>query len=494
MRSLFAKIFLWFWLATTLVATAAILAAVYTQGRPDISKPPFRNFVGEALAARGLLAVDALEHDGPTALRRHLERWERVTGGPTFLIDENGTEAIGRSLPQGAAALARHALETGTTQVDAASDYGLVATPVFGADERRYVVLRDMLPDGAGPPGFPQFHRAMRSLGPRRPPGPPPPMNPMDIALAQPGKLALMLGAVFLTGGILCYGLARYLTKPMRVLRTATTDLAGGDLTVRAGPSVSKRGDEIGQLGRDFDRMAERIESLISVERRLLRDISHELRSPLARLNVALGIARQHADGDTTGMLDRIETESERLEELIKQLLAITRIESGAQTMPTQVVDLARMLQDVAVDADFEAQSRDRRVRMTTCESCTTDGRPDLLRSAFENVVRNAVRHTARNTTVEISLRCRTDGRTTQAVVAVRDHGPGVPEDALADVFRPFYRVGDDRNRETGGVGLGLAIAERAVGVNGGSVRAANAPEGGLIVEISLPATDEATA
>ena len=333
MRSLFAKIFLWFWLATTLVATAAILAAVYTQGRPDISKPPFRNFVGEALAARGLLAVDALEHDGPTALRRHLERWERVTGGPTFLIDENGTEAIGRSLPQGAAALARHALETGTTQVDAASDYGLVATPVFGADERRYVVLRDMLPDGAGPPGFPQFHRAMRSLGPRRPPGPPPPMNPMDIALAQPGKLALMLGAVFLTGGILCYGLARYLTKPMRVLRTATTDLAGGDLTVRAGPSVSKRGDEIGQLGRDFDRMAERIESLISVERRLLRDISHELRSPLARLNVALGIARQHADGDTTGMLDRIETESERLEELIKQLLAITRIESGAQTI-----------------------------------------------------------------------------------------------------------------------------------------------------------------
>jgi len=185
---------------------------------------------------------------------------------------------------------------------------------------------------------------------------------------------------------------------------------------------------------------------------------------------------------------DRIEREAERLNELIGQLLTLARLESGAEATEKELVNLASLVDEIAADADFEARSRHRAVRLVTSEEYTTTGNAELLRRAIENVVRNAVRYTAEGTAVEIALGGQRTGGDPQAVISIRDHGAGVPEAALADLFRPFYRVADARDRQTGGIGLGLAITERAVRLHGGTVTAANAPDGGLIIEIHLPA------
>jgi two-component system sensor histidine kinase CpxA len=305
--------------------------------------------------------------------------------------------------------------------------------------------------------------------------------------VVEPWTLGLVLLVVIPTGGIVCYGLARYLTNPVRQLRGATHKLANGELSVRVGRRLAKRGDELGDLGRDFDLMAQQLEAQVAGQRRLLRDISHELRSPLARLNVALGLARRQSGSDATPSLDRIERESERLNEMIGQLLTISRLESGAQAIPAETVDLAVIVRGVAEDANFEARARGRRVRLTACEACKLAGVPALLRSAVENVVRNAIRYTAEDTEVEVALRPRMEDGKAMAVVSVRDHGPGLPEAALGEIFRPFYRVGNARDRESGGAGLGLAITDRAVRAHKGSARAVNVADGGLLVEILLP-------
>jgi two-component system sensor histidine kinase CpxA len=261
---------------------------------------------------------------------------------------------------------------------------------------------------------------------------------------------------------------------------------------------------------RDFDRMAERLESLVNAQSRLLTDISHELRSPLARLNVALELARQRSGTEAHTALDRIDRESNRLNELIQKLLTIARLEAGDESIEKSPVHLQQLIQEIARDAAFEAQSRHRRVEAEVMDDCVVLGSPSLLHSAIENVVRNAIRYTDEGTTVELRLEQDVnltaaektrivdtgakkigvpEGRAGngEAVVRVIDSGPGVPEDALDKLFRPFYRIDDARGRQTGGVGLGLAITDRAVRLHGGTIRISNRPEGGLIVEIRLP-------
>jgi two-component system sensor histidine kinase CpxA len=249
---------------------------------------------------------------------------------------------------------------------------------------------------------------------------------------------------------------------------------------------MGNRRDELASLGADFDLMAEKIESLINSQRRLLGDISHELRSPLARLNVALELARQRAGDDAASALERIQHEAENLNEMIGQLLALTRLESGAEGMKKTAVDLVPLVTAISDDARFEAASRNRSVQLKSSSRCTTVGNELLLRRAIENVVRNAVQYTAEGTAVEVEVSC-----SDVAVITIRDHGAGVPENALVEIFRPFYRVDDARDREAGGVGLGLAIADRAVRLHDGSVKAANASEGGLLVTIILPASKQ---
>jgi two-component system sensor histidine kinase CpxA len=299
--------------------------------------------------------------------------------------------------------------------------------------------------------------------------------------------LGLRLLVVLVIGGIFCYWLARYLTTPLLKLRTTTNQLAEGNLGARVSTKLSKRRDEIGQLGRDFNSMAERLESMVKAQQRLLGDISHELRSPLARLGVALGLARQRSGPEANGALDRIERESDNLNEMISHLLTLTRLESGTDGRKRTDVDLAALIKEVADDADFEARSINRSVQVISSEHCSIKGIEELLRSAVENVVRNAVRYTPEGTAVEVALRRQNGGNDNYAVISVRDRGNGVPEEALEKIFRPFYRTEDARDRQSGGgTGLGLAITERAVRMHGGSVAAVNAAGGGLSVEMRL--------
>jgi two-component system sensor histidine kinase CpxA len=263
--------------------------------------------------------------------------------------------------------------------------------------------------------------------------------------------------------------------------------LADGNLSARVSHRLIKRRDEIGYLGREFNLMAGRIESMVELQRRLLRDISHELRSPLTRLGVALELVRRKAGPEAGPGLDRIARESESINQMIGQLLALSRLESGTDRLNNVRVDLCALVRDVAGDADFEAQSRNRSVHVVACEDCVATGVVELLRSAIENVVRNAVHYTAEGTEVEITLRCEDVESKSFAVINVRDHGTGVPDEAIQEIFRPFYRVEDARDRQTGGTGLGLAIAARAVFSHGGTIKAANASGGGLVVEIRLP-------
>jgi signal transduction histidine kinase len=227
--------------------------------------------------------------------------------------------------------------------------------------------------------------------------------------------------------------------------------------------------------------MADRTEKLVMAQRRLLQDISHELRSPLARLNVAIELARSGSDRDA--MLDRLQKEADRLNALVSELIEVTRAEGDPSHRRTEPVRLDELLAEVVDDSRIEADALGSRIEEQTAPAVTVDGNPELLRRAVENVVRNAIRHTPPRTAVEVGLALEA-GR---ARITVRDQGPGVPEQALPQLFEPFYRVESDRNRMSGGVGLGLAIVRRAVQVHGGTVTAANANPG-LLVTIELPA------
>src|SRR5713101_4358912 len=290
-----------------------------------------------------------------------------------------------------------------------------------------------------------------------------------------------------LTSGLVCYFLAQFLTSPILRLRKATQKLAAGDLTARAGGSTSRAGDEMSQLVRDFDLMAEQIEKLVNAQSRLLKDISHELRSPLARLSVALELARQRTGPEAESVLDRINLESSRMNELIGSLTTIARLESGAGSLRKGPVELEELVQEIARDAAFEAQSRNCQVECEIMDELPVTGDPALLHSAVENVVRNATRYTQEGTTVKIRAEKIQTGNLGEAVIRVTDSGPGVPDSELDKIFRPFYRIDDARRRSTGGVGLGLAITEQAVRLHGGSVKASNLPAGGLLVEIRIP-------
>jgi two-component system sensor histidine kinase CpxA len=298
----------------------------------------------------------------------------------------------------------------------------------------------------------------------------------------RPGPLpAIWPVAALGVSAILCLILAWWLTRPIRHLTTVARRLGDGDLAARSG--LAGRRDEIGRLGRALDEAAGRIQVLLASHRRLVSDVSHELRSPLARLKVAVELARSRGHGGTE--LARIETEADRLEEMIAELLMLSRIEAGEVSGLDQAFDLAAMVRDVIHDAEFEFAGSGRRVNAPSLpEACRMQGHETLLRSAFENVLRNALRYTS-DAGAEVGLSC--EGGT--ILLTVRDHGPGVPESDLGRLFEPFYRVSEARDRDSGGFGLGLAIAARAVAMHGGGIRAENAPAGGLQVTVTLPAS-----
>ena len=310
-------------------------------------------------------------------------------------------------------------------------------------------------------------------------------LMPLAVIIPSGGGWAASLVPLLGLGisGLICFRLTRHITSPLFELRRAAGTIAAGNLSARVPENVSNRPDEIGELGRDFDRMAERLESLVNGHKRLLGDVSHELRSPLSRLLVAMGLARKANAEEMPELLDRIALEARRLDNLIGQLLTLSRIENESHTTAASSVDLTALVHEVVNDADFEARAHSRRVSVISFEECAVSGSEELLRSAVENVARNAVRFTPEGTAVEVSIR-RTGNR---AVIRVRDMGPGVPNAMLSEIFLPFRRVQKGHETRNEGSGLGLAIAYRAVAATGGKIGATNAADGGLIVEIELP-------
>ncbi len=306
----------------------------------------------------------------------------------------------------------------------------------------------------------------------------------LDRLLGRPRVIAVPLLLGTLISALVCFLLARYLTAPIERLRRAAEAYAAGDLTQRVGASMGGRRDEIVDLALAFDHMAERLNDLMLSHKQLLRDVSHEFRSPLARLQAALGLVRQRGGDADRPELDRIEGEAERLNELIGQLLSLARLEAGEQDLPLETVNLSELLVTVTEDATLEAAARRCEVRLQQPEALYVQGNAKLLHSALENVVRNAIHYTAADSAVAITA-SSTDGR---ILISVTDHGPGVPAQMLPRMFEPFVRVGEARDRPSGGYGLGLAIAERAIDWHGGGISAHNEPTGGLSVVISLPA------
>lgn len=449
---LFLKIFLWFLVAVALMIGTVIFVTRTFQTEPMVNRWE-RSTRNQMIVYSGT-ANQIVAAEGEAGLRTFLARLRDLEPPREVdLVAADGSLWFGEPTEVAAATeVIQRARTSGGVETDySVEERSIGAAPVNFPDGRKFVLVLQW--ERSAPQGlfFGSWLANLRLLG------------------------------VGLIAVVLCYILALYLTSPIRKLRNATKRLADGDLQARVETSVTKRRDELADLARDFDEMAERIEGLITSQQRLNRDISHELRSPLARLNVALELAKTKSGAESQSLLNRIESESSRLNEMIGRLLQLSQLESGVDVVDKRRIDLGELVKDVAADADFEAKGVDKVVQIGEIDKCNVNGSEELLRSAIENVLRNAVRYTAERTAVEVSL-TRNNGH---AVVTVADHGGGVPENELKNLFRPFYRVGEDRTRSTGGTGLGLAIAERAVKAHKGQISAVNF-NGGLKVEIKL--------
>ncbi len=306
---------------------------------------------------------------------------------------------------------------------------------------------------------------------------------PSTILAPGPAGTALRLAAAAVISALISFFLARSLSMPLEQLSVASRRIAAGDLNTRVGHTLSERNDEFGQLATDFDAMASRLQAMQQANQRLLQDVSHELRSPLARLTVALEIARKKGAPNVESELDRIELESERLGALVNDVLGLLRESSEMVPKVDEEFDLNILLNDLVDVVNYEVPEGKPGIAWKPVEPFPYHGDRELLWRAMENLLRNALRHTDPDNGVILSL----ERDRKQAHLSVRDFGPGLPEGELEKIFEPFYRVQESRDRGSGGHGLGLSIAATAVRRHGGRIGAQNADGGGLIVRISLP-------
>jgi len=314
---------------------------------------------------------------------------------------------------------------------------------------------------------------------------------PATLLAPGPQGTALRLVAAALISALISYFLARSLVTPLEALRKASRKIAAGDLATRVSKNMPSRQDEIGQLATDFDIMTSRLQAMQQANQRLMQDVSHELRSPLARLNVALEIARKKGVGKIESEVDRIALESERLEMLVNDVLGMLR--ESSETMPRfdEELDLSILLSDLVEVVNYEVPEGKPGISWQAAGPCDFHGDRELLWRAMENLLRNALRYTNPDQGVVLDL--AVNRKKTSVRLDVRDFGGGVPEAELEKIFEPFYRVQESRDRSSGGHGLGLSIAANAVHMHGGSIEARNADNGGLIVSISLPLSQGAT-
>ncbi len=429
-RSVFAKIFLWFLVAmvssiAALVATQWVVSSSVRQDDPFV----------RTLRLQAELLRRGYEAGGQAELVKLASQIDGIFPGKRYFVDRQGRDLL-----------------TGEDRSQLAAK---AQPPSMFPRFPRPAAVGLIVGDGK--------YQYLIELGSR----------PPSLWGTIPSSLWILLFV-----GALWYPFTKYLIAPVQQLRATLERFGRGDLTVRTG---STRADEFGQVSRAFDQMADRIETLLTAERRLLQDVSHELRTPLSRLGFAVELARTSPDREAS--LARIRKEVDRLSALVGQLLQVTRAEGDPGSRELEEISLDGLLAEVAEDAAWEAEIRHVRITCRVTEPVSVLGDGELLRRALENVVRNAIRYAPDNSTVEVTL----DRDHGHAFIRVRDQGPGVAEQHLKEIFKPFFREDVSRTGSTGGVGLGLAIVSRAVNLHHGAVRAQNT-QPGLMVEIELPA------
>ncbi len=448
--NLFLKMFTGFWLVTIAILGSWLLSANYfdsqapgphyLQGHHDGRPPPPPHRVM-------LKLIYELQNAEADALKDIVDNARDRQNITIYLLNMEGEELFGENPPEAAYAVAEEVQGRRRRAVARTPEGRFSAHAIYRTD---YGPLRAVF----------AFHRGQR---------------PIIAALGENPWLRVLLAV--LVSGLVCFGLSRMLTNRLATLRGASRRLAEGDLDTRIQVRAAG-GDETDELARDFNSMAEQLQARIQSQKQLLSDVSHELRSPLARLRIALALAQDQPESSNE-QLERIERETERLEELIGQLLA-----TRTQDLPLDThIDLVTLLRQLSADAAFEGAPGGKRIHFkTNVEEAVVASHSDLLHKAFDNVLRNALAHTADNTTVEVEL--ATTG--SRHRVTVRDKGPGVPEEALASIFDEFYRVDSARSRDTGGYGLGLSIARRAMTQHRGEISASNRGDG-LEIILELP-------
>ena len=484
MKNMFVRLFIGFWL--TMILGGAMSVVIFSSLRPERSedsrifpKPGGMQNLERRIAVYSKAAVDLYDYGGVDKYYQFIHRLHETTGIKLEIFDSNnrrlGTDSSGKST------------DIGLTGRKVPADPG-----DGGRGEGSFDIILETLSDSG------EAYRAAGTYDLRRPPQEgafrpdvhgPKMMVPPPAEMAGPppffrGEIIRTIAMLIVASGV-CYLLARSLTKPIRKLQHLAQRIAGGDYSARVADSLKYADREIIDLGRDFDVMVDRTEKAMAAQKRLLRDISHELRSPLSRLNIALELARKKFDARDDQTLAKIGKESDRLNELIGELLVLTRMESGTVKDERRSFSFTEMIAEVVRDVNFENIETNRKAAIISSENMSVTGSIKLLQRAVENIVRNAAHYTKEHTTVEIRI-ARVGG---SARLTVRDHGSGVPEAELESIFTPFYRVAEARDRKSGGTGIGLAIAEQAVRSHGGKIYAENAASlSGLVITVELPA------
>ncbi|MGC1781867.1 MAG: ATP-binding protein [Acidobacteriaceae bacterium] len=447
-HSLYAKIFGWFWL-TLIVGGLLVLVVALFSG----SRPLGHRWMRMTQDMYAHTAVDFYESGGDASLEKYLSTLQHSSGIEAGLLDEHQRDVLGRPLPIHTERVMQESLSTG----DSTFRLGRIwtaATPVpYGS--RRFLFVMEVRPTR----GF------------------------IDGTFALPALSRLALALV--VAALFCLLLTRHIVAPVRALQIGAQQLAAGDLSTRVLPRIAPRNDELADTAKAFDQMADRMQLLIQRRQELLADISHELRSPLTRISVSLELILR-------GELDvaaQMQADVERMNEMIGQILLLTRLDIQPSSMSEEPVSVPALLEGIAHDAEFEAQREGKSVEVRMEQPCSIRGDANLLGSCIENVVRNAVHYTAPHTAVEILSRHVNLSGKPFCEIVVTDHGPGVPESAVPHLFDPFFRVSEARAPDEGGTGLGLSISKRIAEFHGGSIHAENlVNRSGLQVTLRLPA------
>jgi two-component system sensor histidine kinase CpxA len=448
-------VFLWFW--STVLALFAIFMASRMVGTRLLPSTDIAASFAPKVADE---AAHAYESGGPQGFEQFARGLVGKSGVELYLIDGYGKDVLSRPIPADSLKIVHSARSDGRVL----SRYGLrshsSSYKFTSPSGRPYVLLV----------------RAGLQLG-----------RFLD---ATAGGGLPFFGVVLLMVTLLCFWLTHHIVAPIQGIQSAAGKVAAGDLSVRAPVEISERHDELADLAADFDAMVERMSAFVRSQKELLSTVSHELRSPLTRMTMSLALLRKQSPLDFEELLQRIERDVKRVDTLMGQLLTLSRLETGLSSEGRNSVDLSQLVQEVAADGDFEAHCCGKSVRLQAEGGIVIEkADQQALRSACENIIRNAIRFTTPGSEVEVSLKTEKTGPSAQAVLSVRDYGPGVPEDLLQQIFQPFFRVKEQNGdlRANKGTGLGLAIALEAISQHRGTITASNTNPIGLEVKIVLP-------